>query len=87
MLPVNDTHAAVRNKSLKQEASHLAFSSTMEGERMLPRILRDLKTNKVYLTKKEAENMGLKYHLGHTGHVWSGPTSSNEKIFLTKSSI
>ena len=51
---------------------------------MLPRILKNIKTNKVFLTNKEAENMGLKYHLGHTGNL---QRNQSEKLFLTKSSI
>ena len=46
--------------------------------------MRDIKTNKVFLNKKEAEIMGLKYHLGHTGYLQRNPS---DKIFLTKSSI
>ena len=46
--------------------------------------MKDIKTKKVFLTKKESEVMGLKYHLGHTGYLQRNP---NEKIFLTKSSI
>ena len=46
--------------------------------------MRDIKTNKVFLIKKEAEIMGLKYHLGHTGYLQRNPS---DKIFLTKSSI
>jgi hypothetical protein len=38
----------------------------------------------LFLTKNEAENMGLKYHLGHTGYL---QRNNSEKIFLTKSSI
>jgi len=46
--------------------------------------MRDLKTNRVFLNKKEAENMGLKFHLGHTGYLSKDPS---QKVFLTKSSI
>lgn len=31
--------------------------------------MKNIKTNKIFLSKKEAENMGLKYHLGHTGYL------------------
>ena len=50
----------------------------------MPKIRKEIKSNKVFLTKKESENMGLKYHLGHTGYLQRNPS---EKIFLTKSSI
>ena len=51
---------------------------------ILPRILKDLKTNKVFLNVHNAEAMGLKYHLGHTGYI---PKNISEKLLLTKSSI
>ena len=51
---------------------------------MLPKILRNIKTKQVYLSKKESENMGLKYNLGHTRYLQRNPS---ERIFLTKSSI
>lgn len=46
--------------------------------------MKDLKSDKKFLTKKESEIMGLKYHLGHTGYLQRNPS---ETIFLTKSSI
>lgn len=46
--------------------------------------MKDIKTEKIFLTKKESEVMGLKYHLGHTGYLQK---NQSEKIFLTKSSI
>ncbi len=46
--------------------------------------MKDIKTEKVFLNKKESEIMGLKYHLGHTGYLQRNPS---ERIFLTKSSI
>ena len=47
------------------------------------------------MTKREAEFMGLKYHLGHTGFVkrdqqavaGGSLTSSMKKMYVTKSSI
>lgn len=46
--------------------------------------MKDSKTKNMYLNKVEAEKMGLKYYLGHTGHL---NHNSSEKMFLTKSSI
>ena len=38
----------------------------------------------MYLTPKESEYMGMKYHLGHTGYV---NRDNQSRMFLTHSSI
>eukprot|EP00347_Sterkiella_histriomuscorum_P001410 403372141 len=66
-------------------SSHIGIDEEETNNQvLLPRIMKDIKTNKIFLTKKESEVMGLKYHLGHTGYLQKNPS---EKIFLTKSSI
>ena len=40
------------------------------GEKQLiPNIMQNIKTKKIFMTKRESEFMGLKYYLGHTAYV------------------
>lgn len=68
---------------------------TAGSDKLLPKIMQNLKTKKLALTHWESEFMGLKYHLGHTGYVrwlenvYAGGSIDNgkSKMYLTKSSI
>ena len=74
----------LRSADFTPQSRGVQRPDTQDPPKLLPRILKDLKTDKVFLSKKEAEVMGLKYHLGHTGYLQRNPS---ERIFLTKSSI
>ncbi|CDW82866.1 UNKNOWN [Stylonychia lemnae] len=70
--------------NIRNNPSHIEGIIDEEEQIVLPRIMKDIKTDKIFLTKKESEMMGIKYHLGHTGYLQK---NQSEKIFLTKSSI
>ena len=42
-------------------------------KQLIPKFTRDLKTKDIYLSPKESEYMGFKYHLGHTGYLNRDP--------------
>ena len=82
VMEANDTHKVIRNRNLRMQARKKEETLVMrkdglkeeddyveQDNPMLPKILRDFKTNKVFLNKRGAEEMGLKYHLGHTGNL------------------
>jgi len=52
---------------------------------LLPRIMKNLKTSKLFIPQKDEHIMGLKYHLGHTAHI--SANKRGERLFATKSSI
>ncbi len=55
---------------------------------LLPRMRKNLKTNKITVSKKESEYLGVKYHLGHTANLpREFASSSSKNFYLTKSSI
>ena len=59
-----------------------------ESKMLLPKMKHDLKTNKIMVSKRESEYLGVKYHLGHTAYLpRSIAESTKNKMYLTKSSI
>jgi hypothetical protein len=84
--PESPLNVAITSKNMNKHQSQPLLDGAFPNY-LMPKLIKNVKTNQLTVSRQQAPILGLKYHLGHTAYLPKGLGKDGKKVYLTKSSI